>query len=133
MHDDQPFPPNVKQGRLISIPYTVEINDAAAYLRRLSSPQHFSDAMKAQFDQLYAEGGRVMCIALHPYLAGQPYRLAALIGALDHIAAHKDVWCIGQPHRIFSQARILQHAAQHQGVWVATGSEILAAFLAQAG
>ena len=92
MHDDQPFPLNVRAGRLISIPYTVEINDAAAYIRRLFSPQHFCEAIKAQFDQLYAEGGRVMCIALHPYLTGRPYRLLALIEGLEHITSRQGVW-----------------------------------------
>jgi len=92
MHDDQPFPLNVRVGRLISIPYTVEINDASAYIRRQFSPQHFCEAIKAQFDRLYAEGGRVMCIALHPYLTGHPYRLRPLLEALEHITAHSGVW-----------------------------------------
>lgn len=92
MHDDQPFPLNVRNGRLISIPYTVEINDGSAYQRRLFSPEHFGDAIRAQFDRLYAEGERVMCIALHPYLSGHPYRLRALADALAHIKAHDRVW-----------------------------------------
>ncbi len=92
MQDDQPFPLNVAAGRLISIPYSVEINDGAAYQRRLVSPQHFSEAIKAQFDQLHAEGGRVMCIALHPYLSGHPYRLQPLIEALEYITARGDTW-----------------------------------------
>jgi len=92
LHDDQPFPLLVQQGRLISLPYSVEINDGAAYQRRLFSPQHFRDAIIAQFDQLYAEGGRVMCIALHPFLSGHPYRLGPLAEALAHLVSHKDVW-----------------------------------------
>jgi allantoinase len=92
MHDDQPMPLNVNHGRLISIPYSVEINDAAAYLRRQFSPEHFRDAIVAQFERLYAEGGRVMCIALHPYLSGHPYRLRALVEALEHLTAYSNVW-----------------------------------------
>jgi peptidoglycan/xylan/chitin deacetylase (PgdA/CDA1 family) len=92
MHDDQPLPLKVAKGRLISIPYSVEINDGAAYQRRLFSPQHFAEAIKAQFDQLYAEGGRVMCIVLHPYLSGHPYRLKPFAGALEYITGHPDVW-----------------------------------------
>ena len=92
MHDDQPFPINVPRGRLISVPYSVETNDGAAYQRRQLSPQHFGEAITAQFDRLHAEGGRVMCIALHPYLSGHPYRLRALSAALEHITARQDVW-----------------------------------------
>ena len=33
-----------------------------------------------------------MCVALHPYLTGHPYRLPAFIDALKHITAQPDVW-----------------------------------------
>jgi len=67
--------------------------------------------IRRQFDVLYAEGaesGRVMAIALHPYLTGQPHRIGALDAALEHIC-------------------------RHDGVWRATGAEIAAHFLAHAG
>jgi allantoinase len=64
----------------------------AAYLRRQFSPEHFRDAIVAQFERLYAEGGRVMCIALHPYLSGHPYRLRALVEALERVTAYSNVW-----------------------------------------
>ena len=49
----------------------------------------------AQFDQLYKEGaesGRVMCIALHPYLIGQPHRIKYLEETLRYILSHDGVW-----------------------------------------
>jgi hypothetical protein len=48
-----------------------------------------------QFDVLYSEGaksGRVMAIALHPYLIGVPHRIGALDAALKYISRHKKVW-----------------------------------------
>jgi phytoene/squalene synthetase len=33
-----------------------------------------------------------MCIPLHPYLVGQPYRLAAFEEALAYITGHVKVW-----------------------------------------
>jgi hypothetical protein len=48
-----------------------------------------------QFDVLYREGaksGRVMAIALHPYLIGVPHRIGALDKALAYIGKHKKVW-----------------------------------------
>jgi allantoinase len=92
LHDDQPIPLNVKHGRLISLPYSVEVNDGSVYQRRLFSPQHFRDAIMAQFDRLYAEGGSVMCISVHPFLSGHPYRLRAFVEALEYITAHDSVW-----------------------------------------
>jgi hypothetical protein len=48
-----------------------------------------------QFDVLYKEGaksGRVMAIALHPYLIGVPHRIGAFDAALKYICKHKKVW-----------------------------------------
>ncbi len=47
------------------------------------------------FDTVYREGnenGRVMCIALHPYMMGAPHRLKYLDKALAYIRQHKDAW-----------------------------------------
>jgi allantoinase len=93
--DDQPFPLRVKTGRLISVPYSQELNDIPAFLIRSYLPEQFCQTICDQFDVLYAEGeqsGRVMSIALHPYLMGQPFRAKWLDRALDYITRHKDVW-----------------------------------------
>jgi peptidoglycan/xylan/chitin deacetylase (PgdA/CDA1 family) len=94
-HDDQPGPVKVKQGRLTSIPYSLEMNDTIVYNVNLVSPRRYADILKRQFDRLYAEGeksGTVMCIPLHPYLIGQPYRMAAFEEALSYITGHDKVW-----------------------------------------
>jgi allantoinase len=93
--DDQPFPLRVKTGRLISVPYSQELNDIPAFLIRSYLPEQFCQTICDQFDVLYAVGeqsGRVMSIALHPYLMGQPFRAKWLDRALDYITRHKDVW-----------------------------------------
>jgi hypothetical protein len=59
------------------------------------TPADFQDAICRQFDTLYREGaasGRVMHVALHPYLTGLPYRIGALDAALKYICKHKKVW-----------------------------------------
>lgn len=94
-HDDQPTPVNVSSGRLISIPYSLEMNDTIVYNVNLFTPRHYGEIIKRQFDQLYAEGeqsGTVMCIPLHPYLVGQPHRIDAFAEALAYIAGHDGVW-----------------------------------------
>ncbi len=94
LHDDQPFPLKVKQGRLISMPYSIEINDAIMVYEGFEA-DYLCQIIKAQFDVLYREGekdGRVMCIALHPYLIGQPHRLKYLDEALSYVLAHDGVW-----------------------------------------
>ena len=93
-HDDQPFPMKVKQGKLISVPYTIELNDVIIDIMSQEA-DYFSQVIKDQFDVLYQEGaesGRVMCIALHPYWIGQPNRAKYLDEALGYILAHDGVW-----------------------------------------
>ena len=108
-HDDQPTPVNVAQGRLISIPYSLEMNDVIVYNSNTYTPRHYGEIIKRQFDQLYAEGadsGTVMCIPLHPYLVGQPHRIDAFAEALAYIAGHDDVW-------LATGREIAQHYIDH--------------------
>ena len=94
-HDDQPQPVNTKSGRLISVPYSLEMNDTVVLSMMGKSSRHYSDILKANFDQLYEEGaenGQVMCIPLHPFLIGQPHRIGNFAEVLDYITGHDDVW-----------------------------------------
>lgn len=94
-HDDQPMPVNVRSKRLISVPYSLEINDFTMLYQASTTPRDYSNAIKAQFDRLYLEGaenGQVMCLPLHPFLIGQPHRITALEAALDYITSHAGVW-----------------------------------------
>ena len=59
------------------------------------TPQEFYDMIKAQFDTFYREGvnqARVLCISLHTFLIGQPYRIDCLDRALQYIRGYNDVW-----------------------------------------
>jgi peptidoglycan/xylan/chitin deacetylase (PgdA/CDA1 family) len=94
MHDDQPVPIKVRDGKLISVPYSIELNDSPLF-RLHYEGDYFAEICKAQFDQLYKEGaesGRVMCIALHPFLVGQPHRIKFLDDVLGYIMSHDGVW-----------------------------------------
>ena len=94
LHDDQPWPMKVRTGRLLTVPYSMELNDAVLY-NRPHEADDFAQMIKDHFDTVYREGaehGRVMCIALHPYMMGQPQRLKHLDDALRYILAHDGVW-----------------------------------------
>lgn len=94
-HDDQPLPVKVKKGRLISIPYSLEMNDTVVYHGHQTTPRRYGEIIKRNFDRLYEEGadsGTVMCIPLHAYQVGMPHRIAAFEEALAYITSHKDVW-----------------------------------------
>ncbi|MEZ5411828.1 MAG: polysaccharide deacetylase family protein [Acidimicrobiales bacterium] len=95
MHDDQPVPMRVRSGaRFVSVPYSTELNDVPVFLNHFTGADFVAMA-KAQFDVLYREGadsGRVMCLAIHPYLMGTPQRARHLEEILDHVNAHDEVW-----------------------------------------
>jgi len=93
-HDDQPFPLRVKTGRLLSMPYSVDLNDVILH-RRGEEVGDFVRQIRDYFDTVYAEGaeqGRVMCVALHPYWVGQPHRIRVFRQALEYILSHPGVW-----------------------------------------
>jgi peptidoglycan/xylan/chitin deacetylase (PgdA/CDA1 family) len=94
--DDQPQPIKTKTGKLISMPYSLEVNDVITYGAQAMTPQRYTDVLKRHFDQLLEEGqesGTVMCIPLHAYLVSQPHRIGPFEAALKHVADHADqVW-----------------------------------------
>ena len=95
VHDDVPVPILVPGRRLVSMPYSYDLNDAPLWDGRPYGGRYFVDACKAAFDRLYAEsvdGGRVFCIALHPYQIGQPHHIGHLRDILDHICSNAGVW-----------------------------------------
>ncbi|MCZ6725646.1 MAG: polysaccharide deacetylase family protein [Nitrososphaerales archaeon] len=94
-NDDQPYQMKVKKGSLFSIPYSAELNDLPIFIRNGFTAEEFYQMCKEQFDTLYDEGaenGRVMCLSLHPFVIGQPFRIKALDRVLKYITGKKDVW-----------------------------------------
>jgi allantoinase len=95
-NDDQPYEMTLDDGRtILSVPYSHEINDKPAFEHMHRTAGEFRDMICNAFDVLYREGaasGRVMCIAIHPYLTGTAHRIDAFAQALDYIAGHQGVW-----------------------------------------
>ncbi|AHH98004.1 polysaccharide deacetylase family protein [Kutzneria viridogrisea] len=92
-NDDQPYPLTVPG--MLSVPYSIEVNDISLFVGKSLSGPEFVRIVKDQFDQLYADSadsGRVMALALHPFVVGQPFRHKYLDQALEHIANHPGVW-----------------------------------------
>lgn len=93
-HDDQPVPLHVESGKLVSVPYSIELNDVPVFLQHHDTAD-FTRMVTDQFDVLYEEGaesGRVLCLAIHPYLMGMPHRIDELRRMLDHMLGHEGVW-----------------------------------------
>lgn len=87
--DDQPFDIKTESGPLVSVPYTVELNDIAMMLVQHHKAAEFYDRCMDNFERLYQEGehnARVMAIAVHPYISGVPYRIKYFEKVLDEIS-----------------------------------------------
>lgn len=92
-HDDQPFRVKTNTGDLISMPYSLEVNDHYGFFIYNMSPREYARTLIRQFDRLADEpSGTVMCIPLHSYLIGQPHRIGAFEEVLRHIAADDRAW-----------------------------------------
>jgi peptidoglycan/xylan/chitin deacetylase (PgdA/CDA1 family) len=111
VNDDQPYPLNVKSGKLIAVPYTVEVNDIVIYaVQHHSSPEIYNRACAA-FDTLYEEGAesaRFMGISMHPYV-------------------------MGAAHRVKYIDKIIRYIKEQEGVLFMTGEEIVDWYNANAG
>jgi len=95
VNDDQPYPIKTKAGTLVSLPYSVELNDRPLFLGPTMPANTFFDVVRDAFDMVYEEGrtqGRVLPIAVHPYLMGQPFRAKYFDQALAYVKQHTNVW-----------------------------------------
>jgi peptidoglycan/xylan/chitin deacetylase (PgdA/CDA1 family) len=94
--DDQPVWLHTATGRLLALPYALELNDSSTIIGRQTTARDFADMIVDEFDEL-RDAARtqplVMSVVVHSFISGQPFRLRALSRALQHIAAAGDeVW-----------------------------------------
>ncbi|MFC7398319.1 polysaccharide deacetylase family protein [Chelatococcus sp. GCM10030263] len=92
--DDQPVSLATRAGPIVSVPYTVEINDVVISAVQQQPSDEILRRGKDQFDRLYLEGAkapRVMAISIHPYLTGVPHRIKYLEQLYDYILGHEGV------------------------------------------
>src|SRR5215475_14132990 len=92
---EQPVPLRVKSGHMIVVPYELGVNDIRVFIREGHTPEQYYRMICDQFDTLYRDsvtGGRVLCLPLHPFVIGMPYRIKYLEKVLDYICSHDGVW-----------------------------------------
>jgi peptidoglycan/xylan/chitin deacetylase (PgdA/CDA1 family) len=95
--DDQPIWMSTRSGPILSVPYPMELNDMGTNVLRDHTGEEFATMVVDQFDELLEQSQQqplVMCVALHPFICGQPFRLRALRRALKHCAerGRERVW-----------------------------------------
>lgn len=91
--DDQPFWMKTRAGLILSVPYSIELNDSPAQVFRHHTGREFEEMIIDHFDEMLFQSGKyplVFTIILHPFVIGQPFRLHALRRALTRILEHRD-------------------------------------------
>ena len=95
VNDDQPYEIRTAAGPLVSVPYTLELNDITMMVVQRQASSAWLQRARDQFDRLYAEGARtprVMALAVHPYISGVPHRIKYFEAVYDYIRKQKGVW-----------------------------------------
>jgi allantoinase len=111
--DDQPVWMKTRAGRILSVPYSQELNDSSAIIGRQVGAAAFADMIVDQFEEMRRTADDqplVMSVILHAFISGQPFRLRALRRALDHIANSGEPLWITQPGAIASHFQTVQAA-----------------------
>lgn len=94
VYDDEPTVIRTTHGPLATLPYTVELNDITMMIVQHHEGRYLFDRAKAQFDRLYAEGrerAKIVSLAIHPYISGQPHRIAQLEAIYDYVRRFEGV------------------------------------------
>jgi len=94
VYDDEPDIIRTANGPLVTLPYTVELNDIAMMIVQHHESDYLVRRAIDAFDRLYAEGAhraKVMAVAIHPYITGQPHRIKYLEAIYDYVAKFDSV------------------------------------------
>ncbi|OQV09510.1 hypothetical protein CLAIMM_13624 [Cladophialophora immunda] len=89
---EKDLPDEQKKGMLI-IPYNYDCNDGKFHMSPgFVGSDMYEKYLKATFDMLYREGGKMMNIPMHSRIVGKPGRSEALRNFMKYIQEHEGVW-----------------------------------------
>ena len=81
VYDDEPTEIKTAKGPLVTLPYSVETNDIPMMLVQHHEAAYWTQKCLDSFERYYEEGAeraKIMAIAIHPYISGQPFRIKYL-------------------------------------------------------
>jgi peptidoglycan/xylan/chitin deacetylase (PgdA/CDA1 family) len=92
--DDQPVRIQTASGPIVSVPYTVEMNDISMMQIQHHPSHEWLRRGTDTFDRLWLDGEktpRIMAISVHPYITGAPHRIAYLEKLYEYILSREGV------------------------------------------
>jgi allantoinase len=94
VYDEEPTVIRTANGPLVTLPYTLELNDIPMMLVAHHESDYLYKRTVDQFDRLYAESearAKFVSLAIHPYISGQPHRIKYLEAIYDYVNRHDGV------------------------------------------
>jgi peptidoglycan/xylan/chitin deacetylase (PgdA/CDA1 family) len=96
VNDDMPYPFRTAAGELVAMPLSNELEDRFVLMNNLHSEQSWLEQVCDACDFLLQEaesgGGRILALNIHPWMLGQPHRIAKLEAALEYISRRDSTW-----------------------------------------
>ena len=92
--DDEPCTIRTRGGELVTLPYSLELNDIAMMVVQHHAAGEFVTRSMDYFERVYQEGkerAKIMAIAVHPYISGVPHRIKYFETVLRRLRKQKGV------------------------------------------
>jgi peptidoglycan/xylan/chitin deacetylase (PgdA/CDA1 family) len=97
VNDDMPYAFRTTNGNLWAMPLSTDLEDRSILMDNFHPAQSYLEQIKDACDLLLAEaqeqGGRILALSVHPWMLGQPHRIAYFEQALAYITSQEGVWC----------------------------------------
>ncbi|MBD0273059.1 MAG: polysaccharide deacetylase family protein [Acetobacteraceae bacterium] len=109
VYDDEPTVIATGNGPLVTLPYSVELNDIPMMIVQHHESGYWKGRVMDQFRRLHAEGAerpKIVAVAIHPYISGQPHRIRYLEEIYEEVSAFEGVlhWNGEEIYRWFNGA-----------------------------
>jgi peptidoglycan/xylan/chitin deacetylase (PgdA/CDA1 family) len=94
VYDDEPTTIHTTHGPLVTLPYNFETHDIATMILQHHESPYWVQKCRDTLDRYLEEGEertKIMAIALHPYIMGQPHRIRYLEEVYEDIARRDGV------------------------------------------
>ncbi|WP_299592299.1 polysaccharide deacetylase family protein [uncultured Microbulbifer sp.] len=96
VNDDMPYPFHTDNGNLWAMPLSTELEDQFILRNNQHSEasyqEQIEDACRFLLTEAEHSGGRILALNIHPWMLGQPHRIAYLERALGFITAQPGVF-----------------------------------------
>jgi len=96
VNDDMPYAFRTSSGPLVAMPLSADLDDRQSIVEFCHSEQDFMVQVLDQFQFLKREaktqGGRILSLTLHPWVIGQPHRIAVLEAILGALVRDGAIW-----------------------------------------